>query len=43
MIMREAPWVPLLTPVFYVLPSTHVRDFYFNLVWFYVYQDYAKV
>ncbi|HXT36512.1 MAG TPA: ABC transporter substrate-binding protein [Chloroflexota bacterium] len=43
MIMEEAPWVPLLTPVFYVLPSTHVKDFYFNLVWFYVYQDYAKV
>ncbi len=41
-IMRDAPWVPLLTPVFYVLPSANVRDFYFNPVWFYVFQDYAK-
>jgi ABC-type transport system substrate-binding protein len=42
LIMQDAPWVPLLTPVFYVLPSAAVRDFYFNPVWFYVYQDYAK-
>jgi oligopeptide transport system substrate-binding protein len=42
MIMQDAPWVPLLTPVFYVLPSTAVKDFYFHPVWFYVFQDYAK-
>jgi oligopeptide transport system substrate-binding protein len=42
MVMRDAPVVPIYSPVYYVLHSASVHDFFLHNVWTFVMEDYTK-
>jgi oligopeptide transport system substrate-binding protein len=42
MLLRDAPVVPVYNPVYYILPSAQLHNFYLHNVWTLVLADYTK-